>query len=107
VPNLDNEKTVSLDNFEETFHNLWLPFKLTFPENKGYSKEFIKYRLEHFPNGMPEIQMEDYRELYEHLNEEKRKKVQDNISLILLYYNRILRKSLFCPSGISLEGELF
>lgn len=105
LPDLDKEGPVGLeDNFEQCYQQLKLPYKLQHPEHRERSKQFIKLRMEQYPNGMKPLNVEDYRQLFDNLEGELRTIMVNDITMVLDYYNRLLCKSIFCPRTIPLAG---
>ena len=105
VPDLEQQQTINLDNFEEMYPTLKLPYKLQHPEHVKRSKDFVRLRLEKYPNGLNQIQLSDYVEIYQDVvDKQEQKKVRNDIEIVLMYYNRILSKSVFCPESIPLAG---
>lgn len=105
LPDEENESLVRQGDFEENYPKLRIPYKLSHPKQQERSKQFIKLRLEEYPNGMKPLNVQDYSQLFDSLeNDEKREKMVNDISLLLHYYNGILSKSIFCPNTIPLAG---
>lgn len=117
LPDEENEREAvagdnSKESFEETFRRLKLPYKLRHKDRLEESKQFIKLRLEQYPrkedgeSRMAPLKMEDYAELYEGLEDgDEREKTIKAIELVVDYYNRILSRSLFCPSTVPVAGR--
>lgn len=103
LPGKDTKGPVE-DNFDQYYQRLKLPYKLQHPEHRERSKQFIKLRIEQYPNGMKPLNVEDYRQLFDNLEGELRTKIVNDITMVLDYYNRLLCKSIFCPSTIPLAG---
>nr|XP_027202338.1 mitochondrial ribonuclease P protein 1 homolog [Dermatophagoides pteronyssinus] len=106
VPDLEDERQLrrvqTRENFDEVYSQLKLPFKLShYPE---ISREFIRQRLDEHPQGYEPIELEKYSELW--LREQDvdgQQTIRKDVEMILMYYNDVLRYSLFAPSTIPFD----
>lgn len=104
--NNDNRKKmkIELNNFEEIFPTLNLPSKLAYPINKKDSELFMKWRIEHIIGRVKPINLEQYKELYEHLSDERDQVISDIEAVVKLFNSK--RESIFCASSIPVKGRI-
>ncbi|OTF70647.1 mitochondrial ribonuclease P protein 1-like protein [Euroglyphus maynei] len=106
VPDIEDEcllrRAETRENFDQIYPQLKLPFKLR--HQPEYSREFIRERLDHYPRGFQPIDLEKYSELW--LREQdfdRQQTIRKDVEMIIIYYNDVLRYSLFSPSTIPFD----
>ena len=97
--------SLTLKSFDEIFPTIKLPYKLR--RETEYSKDFIRYRLFEIDEPIPKLKVEDYEEIYCDLSIDKQQKVINDIQVVIIYFNNVVRNTLFCPMTIPVKGLLF